>query len=329
MPDIDKDAVKQAFPAFYDNPEIKRLSSFKKWTVSSAKKVPMDMNAMYAGVAKGASEADGNDPLDTIDNILTHIPLIANHALKLSAYDMGVVVLDIEPGCPDDIKADLLRLPFLYGEHSMSGKGYHLLFTTPKSHADMVLNKVAVKDEGNNKYYEFLLNHYVTFTRNTIPLPVNPRPYSDFVDIWNRCCEAAPKVALAAAVIPLSEEAKDYPYRKELLGTDIPRYAKTPYDFSTDKKAFDTSSYEFGYAGFLYHKLLKLVTVSPYSMHKYTDDEMIYMLYDFMVKYIPYRVKHESKRQGMPYLLYIAKTLVEKDVAEAKARRRNRKKKER
>ena len=319
---ITPEYVKSCFPDFYGNPEIQRLGAIPKWTASTQSaekkhtKIPVNIHALYQGRIDFAKEFDKDGhalptPFDTLDSIVTKIPWISNHTLQLAAGDMDCVVLDIESACPDDVKDELLQLPYFYGEHSMSGKGYHLLFHCPTTHLDILLNKVAVKDVGNNGYYELLLNHYVTFTRNAIPLPENPKPMSEFLDLWDEMAkEAVLRIEMESA-LNLSNEGSDYPYKDEFLIEDVPMYTKTPEDFSSATGRGDVSAYEFGYCGHLYRFMCRLLNEEPYRNHVYTRSEWTYMLYDYCKEYIPYRAKHDEKRQGLPYLLYIAKRMIE------------------
>ena len=308
------------YESFYNNPVIRHLSVNQRWTVSDKDKVPIDMtDLLYRGKVHGAlMNEEGHNPFVDLNTLVTHLPNAANNAYYIDAKADGVMILDIEPGCPEDIRNKLLRLPAYYGEFSMSGKGYHLILPVPKEYADVSSCSVAVKDP--NGYYEFLCNHCVTFTRNVIPTGYTPDigqgSYDEFLQLW---CDIASKVDLNQKRINLTalkeEETTQWSdYIQTILQSDNKAYKKTPEDFADcSDDGYDGSRYEHGYTTHVYYVLWHLLKSLGVF---YTKQQMIWEIYRATSELIPYRPKHDTIHNGMPWLLYEASVVVERSYDE-------------
>lgn len=290
-------------------PFLTDIKDKKRWTITvkkEDKKMPVNINALLEkGVVWGASEADGQNPYMSLTE-MAQMPIfqnINNVCLNLSnmLHD-GIVILDIEPICPQEIKDKLMALPWTYAETSMSGKGMHLVFPSPKTHLEILETKTALKF---GKYYEILLNHNVTFTMNEIlPMPgMRTKPMSEFEKIYDELSENAAitqTMQLNTENLPKPEEI---PYYEDLIKwLWQARYGKTPEDFKND-----ISVWEFGFIGFYKYRLNLLLEIRPYKEHKYSDQEKLVILYGIVKERIPYRGKHEEIREGMPILMWNCK----------------------
>lgn len=76
-------------------------------------------------------------------------------------------------------------------------------------------------------------------------------------------------------------------------------YGKTLNDFKNDN-----SAYEFGVIGFYMHNLDLLLSTTKYSKREYLPPEKVRILYTVVSDVIPYRIKHEEFRNGIPMLMY-------------------------
>jgi hypothetical protein len=304
------------YEEFYNNPVIQRLASERRWTISDNNKVPIDMTDLLASngqaIHGALTKKEGHNPFVDLYTLMKNIPNAANNAYSLDAKTDGVMVLDIEPKCPKAITEKLLQLPAYYGEFSMSGKGFHLIFPVPKEYEDVYSCCVAVKEE--HGYYEFLCNHCVTFTRNIIPAGYVPNigqgSYNDFVKVWS---DLASKVDLTTkdTVIDIMSEEEDTEwtdYVQKILRSDAKAYKKTPEDFEDDM-----SRYEHGYTGHVYFVLLNILKSLKVF---YTKSEMIWEVYRATSELIPYRDKHDTVHDRMPWLLYQAAVIVSKNYDE-------------
>lgn len=299
------------FPTFYENAFIKRIASSKKWTVSDKNKRPIDMYTLiHEQKVWGMAFDRGHDPLVDLETLCEVIPSATNNAYYLDALIDNFVVLDIEPKCPDVIKQQFLNLPYLYGEISMSGKGIHLVFDLPKDIVEKypaVKQKLALKEQ--HGYYEILLNHMITFTRNTLP----PSEFKEDISVFDHVFEmlamqAKESEAVSDQIVVKDINTDNIPYYDRLMTTlRSVKYNKTSNDFHGDM-----SKYEFGATGFYFRALMKLLKNNTYKDHTYTDEEKAIILYKLTSEKLPPREKHEQTRNNMPWLLYIATCLIAK-----------------
>ncbi len=298
------------FPEFYENEFIKSISGNACWSVSDNNKVPINMRALIdEQKIYGARFDDNQNPCTTLDEIITNIPNVSNHAYYLDSIVSDFVVLDVEPKCPDAIKQELLNLPYIYGEISMSGHGYHLVFPLPESIKDYpaAQTKPALKDD--NGYYEILLNHWVTFTRKMIPLSNGT---NDFTTIFNNLASQA-KAVTRNDISFDDEKPDDIPYMDELVSILMKQhYNKTLSDFPREgtQTGYDNSTYEYAHIGFISYKLSQLLNVSKYKEHEYTDTEKAWIIYSVASDVIPHRAKHDEERNGLPWLMYLTQELL-------------------
>lgn len=296
------------YERFRNNPFINTIAEQKKWTVSTSQKMPLDMYAfLYRQQICGAKQP--NDLfLMSLDGVHSTIPAAANFAFYLDALYDKFVILDIEPSCPSDIRDKLVAMPCLYCETSMSGKGVHMVFPLPEDILDKypdAREKVALKEE--HKYYEILLNHYVTFTANQIPANLQglDADFTEFRKLFEDMSKHQ-KTSIRADVEIEQIENVNAPLADNILKALMSHrndYRKTLEDFNMDQ-----SKYEFGYIACMYRKLRKMLDadIIKKQQHTYTDSEMAWFLYKVASAYLPPRAKHEEKRNGMPWLLYLS-----------------------
>ena len=296
------------FPDFYNNAFVQSIKDKPKWTVSDNEKMPIDIYALvHKNCIYGASMDRGYNPLVTLDELCDILPNATNNAFSLDAITDKFVVLDIEPDCPEKIKKSLLQMPYLYGEVSMSGKGYHLVFPLPDCIKDYPIaqTKIVMKEE--HGYYEILMSHYVTFTRNVIPPTTGTK---SFEELFQKMAAAQKETKRLDIDVSNELSLDDIPYIDDILRLLYKQhYTKTINDFYGDN-----SKYEYGYMGFLHYKLCTILKVSciQENGHDYTDDEKTWILYTVAKEQFEYRAKHDETRDGLPWLLYLAREIVAK-----------------
>ena len=201
-------------------------------------------------------------PLVDLYDVSNILPNATNATYSLNQVLDDFVVLDIEPRCPPEIRDNLLTLPYMYGELSMSGKGFHLIFQKPSTkYKEILMSKPAIREE--NGYYEFLLTHYVTFTGMVLK-PTDQCVFQDAskIDELFDGIAGTKKLSIntemATDSIPRLSEIV---YGKAIAAT-LKRavYGKTPADFKNDN-----SAYEFGVIGFYMHNLDLLLSTTRYN----------------------------------------------------------------
>ena len=232
--------------------------------------------------------------LTTLPSLIETIPDAVNHTYYINSYRDNFIILDVEKTCPDELKQEFLKLPFIYGETSMSGQGYHLVFYKDDLFDNFPDLKSKTKMQDEDRYYEILINHWVTFTRNMIEPPAEPE---GSISTWfNKLAENENQkmIDFDASEFEIVDP-KDIPEYMFLYENTKKRtsYNKTLSDFKNDD-----SRYEFGYAGHIVAVLWKMLSLSNIlrTGHEYTVSEKAQIAYDVFVDLIPHRSKHDSKR---------------------------------
>lgn len=300
----------QLFPQFYSNSMIQDLMSTPKWTFSMPDtKMPIDIGD-YRDRDKLRGCQKYPSSTVTLPELLNLIPNIINHTFMLDCERDGYVCLDIEPKCPDEIKEKLLHLPYIYGEYSMSGKGYHLFFKEPdciQNYPD-AQNKIVLKEE--HRWYEILRIHAVTFTRKSLPKSDGSESFDELYE--ELCKQAKPATT---STFDVSTEKPDIPLFDDICENiygSVKPYAKTIDDFNGD-----FSSFEFGFFSYMYDKLnLLLNNAAKYKDYDYDKNMRMWLLYLITEDHYPFehRPKHDEVRFGLPWLMYLCREVVSKYV---------------
>lgn len=316
------------FPEFYNNPVIQRIAENKRWTVSTTKdvvvngkrkssKMPIDMYELINNEhVWGCAWDRGHHPLVDLNTLCDVIPNATNNAYYLNADEDGFVILDVEGRCSDYLKEEFLKLPYLYGELSMSGHGLHLIFPFPKHILEKypnAINKASLQSE--NKDYEILLaDHFVTFMRCTLPPSSNERTEKDFENLFESLCKIQNASISAESVKITDIDTSNIDLFDDIVAElEQKTYNKTLEDFSyKNKSGYDNSAYEHYFTRFYYKALKRLLKQKPYSDMSYTDEEKAIIIYTIATKHIPHRDKHDELRSGMPFLLFIVTRMIAK-----------------
>ena len=296
--------------SFYNHPFIMSIKDNEAWTVSDKNKRPMDIKGFIENKRLFGATEPTKKCLTTLPSLIETIPNAVNHTYYINSYRDNFIILDVEKTCPNELKEEFLKLPFIYGETSMSGQGYHLVFYKNDLFDSFPDLKSKTKMQDEDRYYEILINHWVTFTRNMIEPPAEPE---GSISTWfNKLAENENQKMIDfdasefEIVDPHDIPEYMFLYENTKKRTD---YNKTLSDFKSDH-----SRYEFGYAGHIVAVLWKMLSLSNIlrTGHEYTISEKAQIAYDVFVDLIPHRSKHDSKRGNVPYLMYIIQIQVQK-----------------
>lgn len=296
--------------SFYNHPFIMSIKDNEAWTVSDKNKRPMDIKGFIENKRLFGATEPTKKCLTTLPSLIETIPNAVNHTYYINSYRDNFIILDVEKTCPDELKKEFLKLPFIYGETSMSGQGYHLVFYKDDLFDNFPDLKSKTKMQDEDRYYEILINHWVTFTRNMIEPPAEPE---GSISTWFN------KLAENENQKMIDFDASEF----EIVDpNDIPEYMflyentkkRTNYNKTLSDFKNDDSRYEFGYAGHIVAVLWKMLSLSNIlrTGHEYTVSEKAQIAYDVFVDLIPHRSKHDSKRGNVPYLMYIIQIQVQK-----------------
>lgn len=232
-----------------------------------------------------SDDTDATMPLTTLHTLL---PAYHTWAFRLNAENFGFVIIDIEENAtPEEI--DLwLSMPYLYAEHSMSGKGIHLvvdtaiLETSPSWMDFMALPKI----QSHNRHVEILMrNHWVTFTGNTLPTPANPNGnVSVLTTLFNRLVDEHGKQISArnseldnvdiGTIAYNTVSSTQIPYEDIIVPQTIVSLQNT-VDMQTRLNAVshDMSRYEYGILCTIKRELIRVLHSSNAATKARYDDE--------------------------------------------------------
>ncbi|MFD7853459.1 hypothetical protein ACFV6B_04070 [Streptomyces microflavus] len=328
------------FPQFYGNPAISTLAGACRWTISGqigeetlgdptkqpTRKVPIDVRHLldgctssckHAGPLRGAFALDATCLL-TLDELTAAMPNAANTAFYLQAQTDGLFVLDIEADCPQEVATDLLRLPgILYSELSMSGHGFHLLMPLPKNFHDFpaAAGKRVLREE--HGWYELLLDHWSTFTRQPVPdriiahvdAATTAPAFASIEDLYAQLAvNASEGSGASASAVDTAEDMPDIPYSQTILEQTLAgarHQLRDPGYFN-----HDMSRWEFSVLASLHGWLRTQLRAYSALGVAYSTSDTVWLLYTAALDVIPERPKHSERRNGRPFLLDRAAALV-------------------
>lgn len=302
--------LRHTFPGFYDNPVIELLADVQRWTISDKDKRPVDFRALFgentpqhAAIIRGAMFTDQRC-LVSLPELTNRLPNAANHAYYLQAPTDGVMILDIESDCPADTRDQLLQLPSLYAETSLSGRGYHLVMPLPKNFHEYPIATEKPVLQHKEKHFEILIHHWVTFTRNIIPH--NPwGNISQQHQVWDDLYASLAVDAKPSTRehLDISDQKPDIPHEEQILHY----LCKTPLNKTLDDFNNDHSRYEFSVLGTIYNHLTSVLNYLSIAgvvadPQDYDETMRIWLIYLAATHVIEYRPKHDEVRSGMPLL---------------------------
>lgn len=302
------------FPKFYNNAFIKEISKNPKWTISDKDKKPVSIydlrNKLIFGREfdniNGASSYKKED-MTNLPDLLKLVPNASNHAYYLDCKKDGWVVLDIEKTCPEKYKKQFLKLPYLYGEHSLSGKGIHLFCPLPSNWDKYKAYHNKPKLQETHGWYEILMTHWVTFTRNELEQTESKGDGKhDLSKVFAKLAHMTQ--AHAKAKVEVTTDKPKIPNEKAILAKmkDF-KYNKTVEDFPFEGRKGNYSAYEFGMASYFYHELRYLLKSDQnFKKTDYNDTQIAWLIYKLLKKNLKHRAKHDEYRDHMPWLLFNA-----------------------
>ncbi|MGW2986415.1 hypothetical protein [Streptomyces goshikiensis] len=328
------------FPQFYGNAAIRALASACRWTISGQigeeapgdptkppkRKAPIDVrhlldgctpSCQHGGPLRGAFAQDETCLL-TLDELTTAIPNAANTAFYIQAQTDGLLVLDIEADCPPGVATDLLRLSgILYSELSMSGRGFHLVMPLPKNFHDFPIaaGKRVLREE--HGWYELLLDHWLTFTRQPVPdrivvhvdAAISAPAFVSIEDLYAQLAVNASKSSGASAsAVDTSEDMPGIPYSQIIVEQTLAvahHQLREPGDFN-----HDMSRWEFSVLASLHGWMRTQLRAYGALGVEYSTSDAAWLLYKAALEVIPARPKHSERRNGRPFLLDRAAALV-------------------
>ncbi|MDR0594871.1 MAG: hypothetical protein LBG60_16805 [Bifidobacteriaceae bacterium] len=174
--------------AMLDHPVFKPLAALPRWTFSDPSKRPIDMVALRDGHrVAGARFRDARClvPAREVLEILSALGVagLGNLTFFLDAQLDRLAVVDIDPGCGPRARRALERLPALYREVSMSGRGAHLVMPLPPEVELDTFNQVKLR--APDDHWEILLHQFCAFTGRQAEAGFGGGADADWQRIWS------------------------------------------------------------------------------------------------------------------------------------------------
>lgn len=307
------------FPEFYAHQTIQHLAKKRRWTMSDNNKKPVNIQDVFLrwSAERGA---ECNNPLTmaTLDELTRMLPNAGNCAFYLDYTLDGLICLDVESYCPDELKEKFLTLPYLYAETSLSGEGYHIILRPSRKFIELnpeAMTKTVLKNAEDG--YEIHLRHWVTFTRWSLPPATGNTALEDIVGDFVKDFKPTNRtVADIADEHPQNEDVD----RLTQVAREQFTYAKTVHDFSDDY-----SSFEFGLLTKLARWYIKRCTYeTSITGHVYDESEIAWSMADTAAYHLEWRPKHDEVRDGLPWLVWNARNAyatVQANIAEEQAQK--------
>ena len=228
-------------------------------------------------------------------------PLYAYH---VNTYASNVAVLDIEPTCPDAVKARLCSISTPYMETSMSGHGIHSLIMIPDAY---MLEFPQLTERERLIYpdhtFELLLSHWVTFTGNQLqPIPTqNPLSVKSLISEMCKYVVLRKETATACDFVNIPD-IDDVTEANAILTHLMTKKIAPPQTDDISQREFITCQrYYNALEWFLYMQHISLTPQEKVAVIKYIAEQKL-----------EWRQKHEKivTSDGQDYLTHIGLTLV-------------------
>lgn len=259
-------------------------------------------------------------------------------AYRMNALQNLVVVLDVEPDSSPEVIDKFSKLPAHYAEWS-TNNGLHLFYKldltaiSPEIRALLAytVKKIDTVEHSLRCKFELILNdHWITFTGKTNPSQIVPVENPIPSEIY-KILESIAKETLVHQ-LQLQEIAIDAETTSEesdrvaewLLGS-----SKTSevMQLTPDQFQNDMSKYEFNciirIAGYLRYQMDHITPMQAFRLNginlaQLSDQDAVKAVYLVAKEILPYRDKHSTNRDKMPWLLYTSLKAYEQVLARAK-----------
>ena len=311
---------------FISNTAIGKLVEKKRWTLSINKK-PIDIVDLIENVDRNTqnyqlklAKYQNEQCMTSLQKIYNYLPNYESVTYFIYAEFDDLFVLDIEPTASKELKEDLLNTNFLYAEISMSGKGLHLIYDYREVFENYQHLQSKSVIQSRDKSFELLLKHYVTFTLNELDIKPNKnRKLLDNPIIKELLKNTQQPIEKGSVDIKIDDFTKSIDISDIKNGEEIFNilynsvYGKIPKDFYDNM-----SSYEYGIVNFYLSKLIKYnqkcLELGDTS-GVLNDDEMLRLAYKAIQSspQVKFRPKHNTFRQGVPWLVYLIKDQLAKN----------------
>lgn len=217
-----------------------------------------------------------------------HFPIVCD----LRNTDLAII--DLEPGYTEQEKIEAEKIPYLYKEETPRG-GIHYLIKT-----DSNAYKYRISEN-----LEIIVNTMVTFYG--INGQVSPNEFIISKDYFNQYQEVGHKSHTVQETDKNIVELVDALEAIQTKQFKISNHQQAVNNIiATDK---DDSHADYMILRYIYKSCIQ-----PYEQslkqNDITDEDYPWIMAEFFNRLAPFRLKHNSERTGIPYLVYVAKSVV-------------------
>lgn len=314
-----------------NNIAINKLKDMEIWTISNENKKPLNINTLleknkieYASKEKKSFKTLVE--LNKIEELKN-----TNRTLISNSKETSIIIVDVEPIASEETKNYFLDFPSNYTEYSKNG-GLHLIIETPKKLITedikrIIDEKTLIKTKKKDIEYIFN-NKYITLTKKEAKLYNKIKKENDIKKIDENKIKSLWKYLVNEAKkreeIECEYQEIDITNDKEIKIQTIniiknsdffQKIIKKYKDIKIEDYQNDKSSYEAGIASKVAKALIEKIN-DKNTIHNVLYQEIndmknkIFLTYKITKEIVPYRKKHNEKRKGNLWLLYLATTAV-------------------
>lgn len=298
---------------FVEHPAIKPLANYQRWTVTEPDtKRPIDIPWMWATAPDCQIRGCDYRLPDTMLTLPKLVEMttadgqeVMNFAYYLTPDLDDIIVVDVEPTATNEVKEAFLNTPFIYGETSMSGRGFHLIYPKPKHLFDKYpISQTKSRLRSEDKTFEILIEHWVTFTGNQVKPPAMPRnTLESLVESLFANATESPTESTLSVSEDAPESVTTWMYTE--FAPIILRQAASNAP-TLEECHQDMSEYEARYVTYLirqFNQIMKAYNTRIPEPYIPTDDEVVYFAALLAEEMLDWREKHERIFNGHKWLI--------------------------
>lgn len=331
---------------FKNNPLIQKMNKIKRWTISDDDKQPVNavyfLQTEQVRLFKqnqlpdGRVDVNDHSQLVTLDEIDANPNLtFVNRAFRFmdaAKTRNPIICIDLEKTAPEELVQELMGLPAHFAEYSKSG-GFHILIEVPSfcitAKTRYLFNLTVFKDPLNE--FEVIFNrHFVTFTKKCIARPTPDFSSPDTIASIRliKFLEGIAKMDENNARVRRQKEEQrakaqriydleELPQQIDALTEHLPaEYVEELEQLTPNDYYGDNSKYEYNIAVKLIGKMMYNIDNSediflPSQLGMAVKDlspwDYAYAAHEVMCAILQEREKHSEQREGLPWLLYLAR----------------------
>lgn len=214
----------------------------------------------------------------------THFPIVCNLS------DTDFCVLDLEPGYTENDKAEAESYDVIYQEDTPRGGKHYLARTELKGFKYKYNSKLEIINDAMITFYGI----------NGVIINPNAQPITEFHEVEELGVNHIEVQQASSDIVQIVDKIRE---SSDALFAET--FVKKQYEIDTD-----LSHADFVATMNLYTKLVRNYVNT--NKDKIVNQDIPWILAEYMSRLIEFRLKHNREIQGVPYLVYVASQVVDK-----------------